>query len=843
MRPLKFSLRTAIAVPFALLFAATVALQAVTQHRQISQLIEAEGTRMLRALTATSVERLTEFLNAPFLVQRNLADAIARQGLYRPGDLRPVHQYLLSTLTQVYTPQQLPQISLVGFGSEAQEYVGLRRGEDTPSGLRLMLRDGGPQGLLNIYADETAAKVTAAFPGYDPRVRPWYAPIARTGQPAWSPIYTVAGERGDATISAASPVMADGRLLGVVEVDVRLDTLSRFLREEPLRGHGVIYIADAEGRVVAHSEPGSVFSGAAAQGGHQRERLTAARSASPLVRASAPYLRQAPAAQGTAFHLTLQGERYFGRVTPYADPRGIDWRIVVALPESDLLGDTRQASRQALLAAGALAALGLLLGLVAVQRAVRPILHTAEAANRLARGEWNSGIQKDGPLLETAILVNAFNQMAERLQRSFSQMRELLIYDSLTQLLTRRGLLERVTWPEPRHATLSLVGLDAFRAINDNVGYGTGDQLLQAVGERLRQHLPGPLLMARLGGDEFALLYLGDAAAEAQQAGKAILDLFATPFSAGNDEVMVHASVGVVGGQLRGGDLAEWLRSASIALGEAKRRGVNQCVVFESGMAEQSLERARLASELRQALEKDQFLVHYQPVIDLATGRVNGAEALLRWRSPARGMVPPGVFIPVAEESDLILALGEWVLRRATRDIAQRLPALPAGFDLHVNVSARQVIQSDFPATLHQVLEDSGLPPASLTLELTESVLLEGDALTDQRLARIRALGVKVAIDDFGTGYSSLAYLSRLPFDCVKVDQSFVRRLLDSPQNAAIITAVLHMAQGFGVCVVAEGVETEAIARRLREMGCSNAQGYYFGRPAPLEDMDLSPRA
>ncbi|RZJ57590.1 MAG: EAL domain-containing protein, partial [Acidovorax sp.] len=290
-------------------------------------------------------------------------------------------------------------------------------------------------------------------------------------------------------------------------------------------------------------------------------------------------------------------------------------------------------------------------------------------------------------------------------------------------------------------------------------------------------------------------------------------------------------------------DLPEWLRNASIALGEAKRRGLNQCVVFEPSMAEQSKERARLATELRQALEKDQFLVHYQPVIELATGRVSGAEALLRWHSPTRGMVPPGVFIPVAEESDLILALGDWVLRRATRDIAEQLPRLPEGFDLHVNVSARQLIQSDFPAALQQVLSTSGLPPQHLTLELTESVLIEGDAVTGQRLARIRALGVKIAIDDFGTGYSSLAYLSRLPFDCVKVDQSFVRNLLDSPQNAAIVTAVLNMSQGFGVTVVAEGVETQAAAQRLREMGCASAQGYWFGRPALLQEMDLSVRS
>ncbi|MDZ7863983.1 bifunctional diguanylate cyclase/phosphodiesterase [Acidovorax sp.] len=374
--------------------------------------------------------------------------------------------------------------------------------------------------------------------------------------------------------------------------------------------------------------------------------------------------------------------------------------------------------------------------------------------------------------------------------------------------------------------------------------YGTGDRLLQAVANRLRGHFPAPVLLARVGGDEFALLSLVDEGEQsAERFGKAVLGLFATPFSAGADEVMVHASVGLVAGHLRGEDLAEWLRNGSIALGEAKRHGQSQWMVFEPGMADQSMERTRLASELRQALDKDQFLVHYQPVIDLATGRVTGAEALLRWRSPARGMVPPGVFIAMAEESDLILALGDWVMLRATRDIAQQLPQLPGDFGLHVNVSARQLIQSDFVEQVQRTLQASGLPARHLTLELTESVLIEGDAVTHQQLSRLRALGLKIAIDDFGTGYSSLAYLSRLPFDCLKIDQTFVRDLAESSQNAAIVTAVLHMAKGFGVTVVAEGVETEAQARRLLQMGCGSAQGYWFGRPAPLEQMNLAQRS
>ncbi|MBB6558561.1 diguanylate cyclase (GGDEF)-like protein [Acidovorax soli] len=818
---------------------ATVALQAVTQHRQISHLIDQESVRVLEALTGNARARLAEFLETPFLIQSTVADAIGRHGLYQEGDLRPVYTHLRGVFADLYAGQQ--QISLLSFGSRAGEYTGIRR--EPGEGFRLILKDASTNGMMNVYEDDTLRKVAAAFPNYDPRVRPWYAPVAGSGQSRWSPIYTTAGERGDITISAATPVMAGGSLLGVMEADVRLDSLNRFLREEPLRGQGQIFIVDAQGLIVAHSEPGSVLSDRRNAAG-QRERLRISESTSSQIRTAESHLREVPAAAGGSFYFEHQDARYFGRVTPYVDRRGIDWRIVVLLPESELLGDTRSAGQGALLAAGAIAIIGLLLGLWVIQWAARPILRTAEAANRIARGDWDTDIVAPSPLRGTTVLVQAFNEMTHRLQRSFLQMQELLTHDSLTQLLTRRGLLEQVQWAEPRRAVLSLVGLNAFRAINDSVGFGTGDRLLQAVANRLRGHFPAPVLLARVGGDEFALLSLVEEEDQpAERFGKAVLGLFSTPFSAGADEVMVHASVGLVAGHLRGDELAEWLRNGSIALGEAKRHGQSQWMVFEPGMADQSMERTRLASELRQALDKDQFLVHYQPVIDLATGRVTGAEALLRWRSPTRGMVPPGVFIAMAEESDLILALGDWVMLRATRDIAQQLPQLPRDFGLHVNVSARQLIQSDFVEQVQRTLEASGLPARHLTLELTESVLIEGDAVALQQLSRLRALGLKIAIDDFGTGYSSLAYLSRLPFDCLKIDQTFVRDLVESSQNAAIVTAVLHMATGFGVTVVAEGVETEAQARRLLQMGCGSAQGYWFGRPAPLEQLSLAQRS
>ena len=838
MRIFRPSLRVAITVPFALILVVTVALQALTQQENTARLIDKTSTRILDALMVAASNRLASFLDEPFRIQADIADAISRHGLYTPNDLGPIYRHLRGVYQDRYMDQT--QMSVLDFGSEAGELAGMRR-EGAGANFALMLKDASTQNKLLIYkGDHPDSEVIASYDKYDPRVRPWYAPFAQSGKAGWSDIYANYDERAEITISAASPVKVGTKLIGVIEADVKLDGLNHFLHEEPLRGTGIIAITDVEGRLVAHSEPGSVLADGN-NGTPRGERMRLQEADNPVLRAAAPAVAQAPTGSATGFQLTVNGQLYICRVAPYSDIRGLNWRIVTLVPESDLLGDIRASSQRSLVGIAGFATLGFLLGLWAINWITRPIHRTAQAANQLALGQWDTKIDKGSAVQETDTLVQAFNAMAQRLQHSFNDMRKQLRYDHLTQLLTRQGLLEEVDWSDARPAVLCLVGLDGFRAINDNVGHATGDHLLQAIAERMRTRFPAPVLLARVGGDEFALLHWGTLHSAAEM-GVQIGHLFTTPFASGGDEVRVTASVGVVQGRLLADDLPEWLRNASVALSEVKRRSLGAYVVFEPGMMEQSLEQARLANELRQALERGQFLVHYQPVIHMATGSVSGVEALVRWQSPTRGMVPPGIFIPIAETSDLILALGDWVLRTATRDIAQHLAQLPANFELHVNVSARQLIQSDFSATLQQALRDSGLPPHHLTLELTESVLIEQDGQTEERLREIRAQGVKIAIDDFGTGYSSLAYLGLLPFDCLKIDRSFVRNLCNSSQDAAIVAAVLQMAQGFGVAVVAEGVETEAQAQHLRQMGCSHAQGYRFGRPVPLEQLDWRPR-
>ncbi len=838
MPSLRLSLRTAVIVPFIAVFVLAVGLLSFWQQRQVDKLIDQESMRLLDAITIASRQQLIEYLETPLQVQQALADALARERLYTPGDMRPVYRHLLQAFTQLYV--QYDQISVLSFGGVGGEYAGVRRESD--GRYQLMLQDDSTHGLLQVFDGPEVAAGALAFPGYDPRVRPWYKHAVAVEGANWSPIYMVSGDRGDMAMSASTTVKtADGALVGVAAADLRLITMSGFLRTQPLRGNGHVAIIDMQGQVVAHSLPQSVLVHKG-NAGQPPALMRLADSPEAALRAAAGWLRSSSFDDGPMrMSFIEQGQRYHGQITPFHDSRGIDWRIVAVLPESDLVSGVRADSRKAMTSTLVLAVLGLVFGLWWVQRAIRPIQITAQAAHRLARGEWEVARALPATsLVETSALVDAFNHMAQRLQQSFEHMRTLLQFDSLTQLLTRSGLVEqadKTVAKSPRAAALCLLELQNFRSLRDEVGHDTGDQLLIAVAERLRSHLRPHGLLARLGHGEFALLWLEavsceQACAHSQQ----VLELFAQPFSVGEDEILLHACAGTVTGMLAPGELPEWLRNASIALGEAER-GPCHCVPYEPVLAERLQGRRHLAMELRQALEKQELQLHYQPVVDLATGHMRGAEALVRWPSPTRGMVPPGVFIPVAEESDLILGIGRWVLHRAAHDIAAHLPHLPPAFELHVNVSPRELIQSDFALTLEQTLSDSGLPPHMLTLELTESMLLDGSDATVQRIGAIKALGVKIAIDDFGTGYSSLAYLSRLRIDCIKIDQSFVRRLPASQPDTAIVTAVLRIADGFGVQVVAEGVEEPAQAELLSRLGCTCAQGYLFERPVPLAQM------
>ncbi|MBI1759387.1 MAG: EAL domain-containing protein [Actinobacteria bacterium] len=422
-------------------------------------------------------------------------------------------------------------------------------------------------------------------------------------------------------------------------------------------------------------------------------------------------------------------------------------------------------------------------------------------------------------------------------------------HDALTGLPNRCVLMERIRrvlagCDGGGCAALLLVDLDGFKDINDTYGHPVGDELLVLVAQRLRGVVGVGDILARLGGDEFAVLLTGANEERAQAIAKRIVVKTRAPFFLAGRECFVTASVGLVTGPVEeAATTAEVLRDADLALYAAKAAGKNQVVAFHAGLRSTHDGRARLAGRLHRALAQEEFALHYQPVVDLGSGAIRSVEALIRWTPSGGQPVPPQEFIPIAEEIGLILPIGDWVLRQACADARKWYRTL--GVTVAVNVSGRQLIETDFADRVIGVLRDSDLPGDALCLELTETVLVaattsEAELVTDH-LTRLRARGVQIAIDDFGTGYSSLSYLRQLPVDVIKIDRTFTSVQGgdgDASQNRAFARAILQLAASLGLRAIAEGVESASQAEVLRRMNCRQAQGFHFGRPMTAGELD-----
>lgn len=439
------------------------------------------------------------------------------------------------------------------------------------------------------------------------------------------------------------------------------------------------------------------------------------------------------------------------------------------------------------------------------------------------------GIQKDvtdRKVLEEQLAYQAFHDPLTDLPN------RALFLDRLEQALTRTGR------KDARCAVL-FMDLDNFKVVNDSLGHEIGDELLVQASDRLLEHLRPSDTAARLGGDEFVILIEDIEGPDgAIQVAERMRDALQEPYYVGGREIFLTTSIGVAfgGPENEPGDL---LRNADLAMYGAKARGKNIYTVFEPGMENRARKRLSLESDLRRAIDENEFIVYYQPKASLASGEIVGMEALLRWEHPEQGLVSPLEFIPIAEETGLIVPLGRWVLAEACRQARRWQETWPvlSPLTMSVNLSARQFRQSGLARDVSEVIQAAGLDPATLILEITESVLMDNAQSTVSTLRELKDLGVKIAIDDFGTGYSSLSYLKRFPVDFLKIDRSFVSGLPDDIEDQGIVAAVISLAHTLKLGVTAEGVETGDQLAHLREVDCDLAQGFYFWKPAPAENM------
>ena len=471
-------------------------------------------------------------------------------------------------------------------------------------------------------------------------------------------------------------------------------------------------------------------------------------------------------------------------------------------------------------------------------------------ANRF--GVVRSFGRDDLRLLDTLANNASVALQYDRLEQAVSQLSDLqeqlhhqAYHDPLTALANRALFTDNVREAlkeGPGEVGVLFIDLDDFKTVNDSLGHQAGDQLLIAAASRLRGCLRPEDVVARLGGDEFAVLIEEgrDAEAAAVLVARRIMDAFALPVAVGSESVSVYVSVGISTSQRRGATAEELIRDADVAMYKAKTTGKGRFQVFHPSMGAAVLERHGLKEELRLAIERRELTLYFQPIVDLETGELVAEEALVRWEHPRRGLVGPSEFVPLAEETGLILSLGQYVLEAASRQahawqVQRALPgATGAEVAVHVNLSAVELRDPQLIDRVRSTLRRTGVDPRRLVFEVTETLLLDEPERAQATIAELRALGVRFALDDFGTGYSSLSYLHTLPLDMLKIAKSFVDGLARGGREASFVRMIIELARTLGVAVIAEGIETQEQANALVALECEYGQGYYLGRPRPV---------
>lgn len=418
-------------------------------------------------------------------------------------------------------------------------------------------------------------------------------------------------------------------------------------------------------------------------------------------------------------------------------------------------------------------------------------------------------------------------------------------HDALTGLANRLGFNEFMERQIARHRTtgedaaLILLDLDRFKEVNDTLGHGVGDRLLQSVASRLRRTLDPGVFLARLGGDEFAFVTQSNDRQDAEAVAQSVLQSLVQPFSLASNEIAIEASIGLVMISQGDGDPETILRRADLALYRAKDSGKNTFKSYLPEMEERLRFRRELEVDLRHALGRDELELAFQPLVHLPSGQIGGCEALIRWKHPARGYIPPSEFIPVAEDTGLIGTIGEWVLKAACKEAA----SWPSSVKVAVNLSPVQFKTRDIVAEVQAAISESGIAADRLELEITESALIDDNKATERVLLGLRRLGASIVLDDFGTGYSSLSYLRKYPFQKIKIDRSFIGEMETSQDCLTIVETTLLLANRLGLLITAEGVETIEQLERLKALGCTQAQGYLISRPLPSDGVRAFIRA
>ncbi len=833
---MKRSLKSAILIPFIVVFFITFIGITSVQFYKFENRIESLGKRKTLAITNSIKLKLDNFLKEPLHLGMAISNLISLEHLNSYKDLSHIQSYLHATTSDMY--HNLPQVDVVGYGNSNSEYVGFRKGKHHS---HLLLKDERTQGLMTFFAgDSIGSDTVMTVNNYDPQTRPWYISAIEASSPVWSTIYNSIDiyDKANSTVSAVIPVGDDlTDPTGVLALDISLSELTSFMVKLKSDYEATVYIFDDNGEIISHSGSDNIDNFSFTQ--HSTRLSTVI---DPVVIESlkkVASLDDDSLINPTSYQTTIGGETFFNSVHPYitVNNDNFHWYIGVSVSKSSLFEDSVQHRILSWIIGLSVCAIGLFIVALYIDKIIFPIQLTIAATNKLANGHKIGKIDNNGNIKEINMLISSFNRMSTKVEKSINKLKSQVFNDELTGLLSKAGFVDGYKKLEIQEGTLFLFRINGFKELIDSLGHEKSDLVLQAVAERLSKFTDQECLIAAIEPGEFAMFSPRHFdSRQSKVYAKSIKQFLTERLNIQGVDVAFRIAVGIVLAFGPDQGMDKGLRNASVAL-SGEKHSSGHIFYFNDKMLEAIESKTQMYADIKKGIENQEFTPFYQPIVDLKTGNVVGAEALARWVSTESGLIPPDKFIPVAEESGFIDLLGESILYQACIDTNRGIKEgkWMADFKMHVNISVMQLSRASFLTTLQEIMNSTNISPKNLSLEITESGLAENQGIFNRNLEAILAMGIHVSIDDFGTGYSSLSYLQELEFDCLKIDRAFVSTLTEANSKSSLTAMILNISQSIDTYVVAEGIETEMQAKVLNELGCQLGQGYYFGRPVPYE--------
>ena len=837
LNKIRLSLRTAIFIVFFIFSLIMILSVMYIQFYRENETLNVMSERIIDTRGEAVSNALNYYIHIP--QQANSIAAIFIKTLDTDNwDLtfQQIEGYLYKVMTQTFSKESL--LSSIAFGSVQGNYIGFGRDLETNWTFQIKKNHETHNKLL-FYKDGTSeSPVLYSVDDYNLFDRPWFSAVNASRRSMWSNAYRDVNSESGVSISFSSPVSdKNGHYIGVISSDLRLSRLNRFLASLTATEHSLIYLVNDKEQIIAASAPellqGKRSQGLAEQSGADLPNVKD--SSEAVVKATAQYVRD----NNTSINrIDISGTRYFSKVIQVGDSLNLKgWKMVVLVSENELTGKLSKYRDMTLLIAGIVLLLGCFLSHRILSVVVNPLRKIAEQAPDIAlRRKIDRNYSWS--FKEITTLDNALNRMAGDLDTAFARLENQINIDSETGLLTRKGLLaEHKTISSSFRGVVGVVTLSNLQTMINNLGNGYAISYLESFINFLYQYFPSNAIVARDSIERLIICCPGSSEKDISENIHRLMNLM----QAAESEYVnsMHVFMGYVGiVSCAEGDLLETLIiSANIAQQAALHQENGNARVYDDSLRELALKNINILNHLYGAIPNNELYLVYQPIITLGDSEVREAECLIRWENPALGMVRPDQFIQVAEESGFIIQLGRWIIAEACQELASRIAHnfCSSNFKLHINVSIIELAQPDFCEYILTTIEKAGLSPRNICIEITETSMIKGDELLKSTLAVLRTAGVSVSIDDFGSGFSSLSYLHKLEFDALKIDRNFVMDVLNNKKNESIISAVILLAKGFNVPLIAEGVETKEVADKLQTMGCEKAQGYYFSRPVPFD--------